>query len=207
MSSARGGGWSGSVARGTIVPRVMRDSPLFPDAADAAHEAPPSATIVRLRLGGLALVAAYAVLRLRVAEWWDPLDDLNLAIHEAGHIVFSLLGETMTILGGSLFQVLVPLMFVGHFWRRGQRFAAGVTLAWPATSLLNVSRYIGDARALELPLLGGDDSTHDWERLLTDWGLLASDLAIARAVHACGALLFLLSIAIAWMGCRSRSAV
>ncbi len=159
----------------------------------------PSTHVAALRATGLALTAAYALLRLSNAEWWDPLDDLNLAVHEAGHVVFSVLGETPMILGGSLFQVLVPLAFVASFWARGQRFSAGITLAWAAASLVNVSRYIGDARALELPLLGGDGSTHDWEWLLERWDLLSSDLAIARGVHALAAATFLAAVAIGWM--------
>jgi len=45
---------------------------------------------------------------LRGAEDWDLLDDINLAIHETGHLVFSPIGDQMGFLGGSLFQVIVP---------------------------------------------------------------------------------------------------
>ena len=53
-------------------------------------------------------------------------------------------------------------------------------------NLLNVARYIGDARAQELPLLGGEDSIHDWWYLLINWDLLPRDLTIARWVHFAG---------------------
>ena len=148
----------------------------------------------RLRGAFLALIAIYAVARVRNPEYWDPLDDLNLAVHEAGHVVFSAFGETMTILGGSLFQVLVPAMFVAYFARTRQRYAAAVTLSWVGVSLLNVARYIGDARAQELPLLGGEDSIHDWWYLLINWDLLPSDLTIARWVHFVGVVAFLSSL-------------
>ena len=160
--------------------------------------APPGSgsNVVRTRLRGafLALVAIYAVARVRNPEYWDPLDDLNLAVHEAGHMVFSAFGETMTILGGSLFQVLVPAVFVAYFARTRQRYAAGVTLSWVGVNLLNVARYIGDARAQELPLLGGEDSIHDWWYLLINWDLLPSDLTIARWVHFVGVVAFLSSL-------------
>ena len=132
--------------------------------------------------------------RLRNPEYWDPLDDLNLAVHEAGHMVFSAFGEMMTILGGSLFQVLVPAVFVAYFARTRQRYAAAVTLSWVGVNLLNVARYIGDARAQELPLLGGEDSIHDWWYLLINWDLLPSDLTIARWVHFVGVVAFLSSL-------------
>ena len=148
----------------------------------------------RLRSAFLVLVAVYAVARIRNAQYWDPLDDLNLAVHEAGHLVFSAFGETLTILGGSLFQVLVPAVFVGYFVRSRQRYAAAVTTSWVGVNLLNVARYIGDARAQELPLLGGEDTIHDWWYLLINWDLLPKDRVIARWVHFFGVVAFLSSV-------------
>ena len=139
-------------------------------------------------------------------EHWDPLDDLNLAVHEAGHLVFSAFGETMTILGGSLFQVIVPAAFVGYFARTRQRYAAAVTMAWVGVNLLNVARYIGDARAQELPLLGGEDSIHDWWYLLINWDLLPRDLVIARWVHFVGVVAFLSSLLAGVITLKSRGA-
>jgi hypothetical protein len=148
----------------------------------------------RLRGAFLALVAVYAIARVRNVEYWDLLDDLNLAVHEAGHLVFSAFGETATILGGSMFQVLVPAVFVGYFVRSRQRYAAAVTMAWVGVNLLNVARYIGDARAQELPLLGGENSIHDWWYLLINLDLLPKDLVIARWVHFFGVVAFLSSV-------------
>jgi hypothetical protein len=161
----------------------------------------------RLRIAGLVLIAIYAIARIRNPEYWDFLDDLDLAVHEAGHLVFSAFGETMTILGGSLFQVIVPLSFVGYFARTKQRHAAAVTMAWVGVNLLNVSRYIGDARAQQLPLLGGEDSIHDWWYLLINWDLLPRDLTIARWVHFFGVVAFLSSVLAGFMTLRARSGV
>ena len=58
----------------------------------------------------------------------------------------------------------------------------------------DVARYIGDARAQELPLLGGEDSIHDWWYLLINWDLLPRDLTIARWVHFAGAVAFLTAL-------------
>ena len=153
-----------------------------------------SASRTRIRVAALVLIAIYAIARLRNPEYWDPLDDLNLAVHEAGHLVFSAFGETMTILGGSLFQVIVPAAFVAYFARTRQRYAASVTMSWVAVNLLNVARYIGDARAQELPLLGGEDSIHDWWYLLINWDLLPRDLTIAHWVHFAGVVAFLTAL-------------
>jgi hypothetical protein len=43
--------------------------------------------------------------------------------------VFSAFGETMTVLGGSLFQVIVPAAFVAYFARTRQRYAAAAAMA------------------------------------------------------------------------------
>lgn len=141
-----------------------------------------------LRLLVVPLIVASAAMRLGNAEYWDLLDDLNLAVHEAGHLVFQPLGDHAMTIGGSLFQVLVPLAFAGYFLARRQRFAASVVMAWVAINLLNVAHYIGDARAQELPLLGGENAIHDWWYLLTEWDLLAHDVSIARAVRAVATL-------------------
>lgn len=159
----------------------------------------------RLRIALLTVIAVYGIARVRNAEYWDPLDDLNLAVHEAGHLVFSAFGDTLTILGGSAFQVIVPLAFVAYFARTNQRYAAAVTMAWVGVNLLNVARYIGDARAQELPLLGGEDTIHDWWYLLINWDLLPHDTVIARWVHFFGVVAFLASILGGVMTLRSRS--
>lgn len=38
-------------------------------------------------------LGAYGWRRFGNAEYWDLLDDVNLAIHETGHVVFSPLGD------------------------------------------------------------------------------------------------------------------
>ena len=159
----------------------------------------------RIRIAFLGLIAAYAIARVRNPEYWDPLDDLNLAVHEAGHLVFSAFGETLTILGGSAFQVICPLAFVGYFVRTKQYYAAAVTTSWVGVNLLNVARYIGDARAQDLPLLGGEDTIHDWWYLLINWDLLPRDTVIARWVHFFGAVAFLASVLGGLMALKARS--
>lgn len=169
-----------------------------PGIPPAALEIPPSEPARSwrrpLRLAALAPLALYAIARLRDPEWWDLLDDMNLAVHEAGHIVFSPFGDQLGALGGSLFQLLVPLAFVAYFWRSRQRWAAGVTLAWVAVNCLYVGRYAADARAQLLPLIGGENVIHDWWFVLVNWDLLPYDQAIGRAFHAAGFFLFLLAI-------------
>jgi hypothetical protein len=148
-----------------------------------------------LRLLAALLIGAYGFARFGNPEYWDLLDDVNLAIHEAGHVLFQPFGDPLVVLGGSLFQVMVPLAFVGYFLARREPYSASIVAAWVGASLANVARYIADARAQELPLLGGENVIHDWWYLLIEWDLLPQDLAIARLVRLVGALAFVVAVA------------
>jgi hypothetical protein len=132
----------------------------------------------------------YGLLNLEHPDRWLFLDGVNLIIHEAGHVLWRLFGEFLYFLGGSLTQILVPLVFVVYFWRSSQRFAACVAAFWTASSLLNLSVYVGDARAMELPLLGGDNVEHDWNWILSNLNALGADHALSGIVYVTG-LIFL----------------
>jgi hypothetical protein len=110
----------------------------------------------------------------------------NLVFHEAGHIIFSPFGEFMTVLGGSLMQILIPLICAGAFlFQQDDPFGASVCVWWAGESLLDLAPYINDARDLKLMLLGGpadEVEGHDWEAILTSLGWIHLDHAIARGV-------------------------
>lgn len=148
-----------------------------------------------IRLAAVGLLALYGLLCLRAPNSGRLLDGVDLAIHETGHIVFSPFGEVMTALGGTLFQLIIPITFVVYFWRRNDRYAAGFALWWVAQNLWNISVYIADARAQELPLVGGGE--HDWTFLLGQAGWLARDVALGQAVHATGVLIYLVALGLA----------
>jgi hypothetical protein len=144
------------------------------------------------RLGFLVFLAVYGAASLRTPERGRLLDGIDLAIHETGHLVFAPFGEHLQMLGGTLLQLVVPACFVVYFLRRGERYGGAVCLWWVAQNCWNVSVYIADARAQELPLVGGGE--HDWAYLLGEAGWLARDQAIASSVHHAGVLLFLIAL-------------
>lgn len=121
-------------------------------------------------------------------------------------MIFRPFGRTMMILGGSLFQVLVPLLLMGVFLSlHRDGFAAAVCLWWAGQSLMDVAPYIADARALRLPLLGGGTGAdspgmHDWANLLRPRGWLQYDIQIAGVVDKIGSGLLLMGLVWgAWM--------
>src|SRR5438034_8875264 len=93
-------------------------------------------------------------------------------------------------------QLLMPSLVVWYFTRRGDRHAATVALWWVAQNLWNISVYVKDARAEELPLVGGGE--HDWNYLLGEAGLLEQDQLVGDAVRLAGALLSLWACLRGW---------
>ena len=115
------------------------------------------------------------------------LGGLNLGIHELGHLVFSFLGETLTVAGGTLLQLLIPVFGIFNFYRQRDFFSIALCFGWLSTNLFSVATYAADARRLELPLVtpfGGEEVIHDWEFLLSKWNILEYDTLIAQAFRA-----------------------
>jgi hypothetical protein len=156
--------------------------------------------------GRLLLLAVLAVWSL--AFFRRPLGSLgdsvlhliDLVFHEAGHIVFAPFGRFLTALGGSLMQVLVPLVCAAALlFRTRDAFGAAVCLWWGGQNLLDLAPYIDDARALQLVLLGGQTGAgvegHDWEAILAQLGWLHLDHALARDARLVGSLVMVGALA------------
>jgi len=132
------------------------------------------------------------------------LHRVNLAFHEAGHVAFIPFGRFMMVLGGSLGQLIMPLIVMGAFlWKHHNAFGASAALWWTGQSLMDLAPYINDARALQLPLIGGGTGAdrpgaHDWQRILLDLNLIHHDHRIAWMADALGSLIVL--AALAWGG-------
>ena len=120
------------------------------------------------------------------------LDHVDLPIHETGHLIFRLFGEFMMIAGGSLFQVIVPAVFVGYFWWNEKPYSAAIVLFWVGQSIINVYIYAADAVVGQLlltsGLTGSEGGFHDWNYILTRLGLLESTKVIAGLIRAVGTL-------------------
>jgi hypothetical protein len=98
------------------------------------------------------------------------LDYANLLFHEAGHPVVGLFSTRLEPYGGTLGQLAFPVVLAVTFWRRGEVLGVAAGAIWFFENWLNIARYLADARAMELPLVGGGD--HDWHTILSRWHLL-----------------------------------
>jgi len=132
------------------------------------------------------------------------LHHINLPFHEFGHLMFRAFGRLMASLGGSLGQLLMPLICLGVFLLQTRdAFATAVALWWLGESMLDLVAYINDANILTMPLLGGNEGAnspygfHDWEFILTETGLIHHAASIAKTTHIFGSLI--IGLALLWM--------
>jgi hypothetical protein len=183
----------------------------------AAPLTAPDVPAVRNEFSGPARWARVALSLLLIPLSWHafhsqygdvPLvSGIDLAIHEFGHMLympfgFAFLGRTMVILGGSLTQVMFPLIFVFYFLRRrgGVRdvHAVMICLWWTSMNVLSVAIYCNDARAGVLMLISGETGQesegHDWNNLLRIWGVLNKDTVIAAKMRGVAWFLCIVSI-------------
>ena len=145
----------------------------------------------------------YAAFRsIKDQDYGSLFTGITLAFHEMGHILFAPFGEFLMFAGGSITQLAIPILAaVLLLWRQKDYFGFAVGGAWLGFSAMNLARYIGDARALELPLVSlGPEAEHDWWYLLSRMGWLRHDTQIAGLVRGVGVIILFLSIAFAaWL--------
>jgi hypothetical protein len=134
---------------------------------------------------------------------------IDLVFHEAGHVIFAVLGRFAGMLGGSLNQVLIPAICTAYFLRARQPAAAAVTLFWTGENLTGVAIYVADGRDMALPLLA-EGLTHDWNWILSELSLREHAPALGRAVFALGLLVLAAALALlaadAWRALTRRPA-
>ena len=126
-------------------------------------------------LGGLFFVT------LQITHGNEPyiLHSINLIFHEAGHIVFIFFGDFIHFLGGTLGQLLIPIIVGSHLLRNADLFGVSIALWWFGTNLVDIGIYMSDARLQILQLLGGE---HDWYYLFSKMNILNMDQTIGGIV-------------------------
>lgn len=117
------------------------------------------------------------------SRWVPILDHANLAFHEAGHPIVGLFSERLAVYGGTLGQLAFPVATAFAFWSRRNTLGFALCCAWACQNLLNIATYMADARAMQLPLVGGLDpqTAHDWHEIFSRWGMLDLDKAWAAS--------------------------
>ncbi len=153
-------------------------------------------TLVLLAIWGYRMAA----LDFRDGEMFTSfMHAIVLPIHEAGHILFIPLGEFMTIAGGSLFQLLMPLIVGGVLLIQNRDpFGAALGLWWCGASMIDLAPYIYDAAEPQLIMLGGhtgEDGPHDWIYLLDRFGKVARSQVYGSVAHKIGIVIMIAGLA------------
>lgn len=126
---------------------------------------------------------------------------VNLPFHEAGHIFFRPLGRVLHSLGGSLGQVIMPLVCtLVLLIKTRDTFGTSIGFWWTGESILDMAPYINDARSMSLQLLGGNTGAsapygfHDWNFVFSELDLLKYDHLIANIAEMTGKLFMILAM-------------
>ena len=125
---------------------------------------------------------------------------VNLPFHEAGHVFFGFFGQFIRSLGGSLGQILMPLICLFTLLiKTRDTFGAAVCLWWVGENFIDIAPYVNDANKLTMMLLGGNTGSsapygfHDWEYILTETGLIRYTDVLANGTFVLGATIMMLS--------------
>ena len=152
----------------------------------------------------------YVIIRYLTAEangdYMSPFWLIHGPVHEIGHFFFPSARFPLVIhlLAGTVFQILTPIVCGIQFFLRREIPPLAVLLGWFGFAVLDVSIYMEDARALELPLVspfsGGGETIHDWNWLFHFFGCLHQAERISDVVACFGYLCSMLSVLlIGWM--------
>ena len=123
-----------------------------------------------------------------------------LVFHEAGHVVFMPFGQWVSVLGGTLGQLIMPVILAGALLFKNQDpFGAAIGLWFLGVSLLDIAPYMFDALHPQLTLLSGttgEAGGHDWVFLFSSVGWLEQSQRLGAITHKLGALTA--TIALGW---------
>ena len=155
-----------------------------------------------VRIASIAGLAIWTIDFARTPIAADAMDSFlhlpDLVFHEAGHVIFAPFGRFMSVFGGSLLQVLVPVIAAIAFVRQEEPFSAAVCTWWAGQNLVDLAPYIADARSLRLTLIGGRTGAevegHDWEFLLNQLGVSHYAHPIGYTTHAIGIMIMVVAL-------------
>ncbi|MGD8779864.1 MAG: hypothetical protein PVH88_12995 [Ignavibacteria bacterium] len=144
----------------------------------------------------LILLPVVVLVIMNQGKFIPLLDHFNLLIHEGGHGIFSIFPKFLYTLGGTLMQIILPLVFVYYFVSNQKKLGAQISLIWMGQNLLNISVYAGDALERKLPLLGGNKVYHDWTYLLREIDMLQNAKEVGYFFFGLGIIIFVISLLI-----------
>jgi hypothetical protein len=141
---------------------------------------------------GLLMLGAFFSILGDARPWVIGLDEVNLLMHESGHVFFGSGGELVSALGGTAMQLIIPAAICGYFVYKKDKTGLSFGIFWLGQNLVNIGVYVKDARTKLLPLVNG--GTHDWDIILSKLNLLKLDSFLGNLVQTIGYLAMLAAI-------------
>lgn len=112
---------------------------------------------------------------------------VEFGVHEVSHIIVMFLPPILIALAGSAGEIGFTALIAYAGFRTKSYFAGIFGLLWMALAMNSVGRYIADARAQAIPLIGpGDTVQHDWHFILSQLNLLESDVLLGTIIRVSG---------------------
>ncbi|HLH07408.1 MAG TPA: hypothetical protein VKW78_09230 [Terriglobales bacterium] len=137
----------------------------------------------------LAFYGLFLVYAARDKSGFLLIDNVNLVVHEGGHLLFGWFGYWIGIWGGTILQWMVPALLSAYFFAQRKPTAFAFCLFFFFENFLYTATYMADARAMQLPLVsagGGDYIEHDWNTIFSGLRVLQYDARIAGVIRTCG---------------------
>ncbi len=154
----------------------------------------------------LVFYGLFLLYALRARGGFLLIDNVNLIVHEGGHLLFGWLGSTLGLWGGTLLELLVPLALTVYFTFQRHTTATAFSTFFFFENFLYIATYMADARSQGLPLVAVGDASaggHDWFRIFSSLGLLQHDRTIGGITRLVGWLGMLGSVG--WLAWRARA--
>lgn len=132
--------------------------------------------------------------------WFDVATNTNIlvggmyfvqfGIHEASHLAVMFLPSLLVALAGSVGEIAFTSLILFACIKYKSYFAAIFASLWLMLALRSVGRYMADARAQAMPLIGpGESVQHDWAYLFGQLGWLQADTIIGGITQGVGVLI------------------
>lgn len=112
---------------------------------------------------------------------------ISFGIHEVSHLVVFFMPSIIVAAAGSIGEIAFPALIMAMALRAKSYFAAIFAGLWTMLAMHSVGRYMADARAQILPLMGpGESVRHDWNYIFIQLGLLDYDTFIGGSFQMAG---------------------
>jgi len=115
---------------------------------------------------------------------------IDFGVHEVSHIVVAFLPPLAVAAAGSIGEIGFTFLILYATLKAKSYFATVFAALWVMLGFMSVGRYMADARAQVLPLMGpGDAPQHDWNFIFSQLGWLNADTIIGGTVSAIGVII------------------